>query len=118
MTLSLNGFAEACYRDWESMGVGVPIVRSEFYSQYDSPIIPNFHYIVGSDPTINGETVYKKSFQEIADQFVHAVESNIDNEDLLNEISKNGKEYFINNLTCDKIVDKFFKLVDLNLLFD
>ena len=31
---------------------------------------------------------------------------------------QNGKKYFIENLTCDKIVKKFMSLVKLNLLFD
>lgn len=118
ISLSLNGFAEACYRDWESMGIGIPIIRSEFYSQYNSPIIPNVHYISGSEPTINGETVYKSSFEDIADQLIHAVETYIDNEDFLNQISENGKKYFIENLTCDAIVKKFMSLLKLNLLFN
>lgn len=118
ISLSLNGFAEACYRDWESMGIGIPIVRSEFYSQYNDPIIPNVHYISGSEPTINGETVYKSSFQDIADQLIHTVETHIDNEDFLNQISENGKKYFIENLTCNSIVKKFMSLIRLNLLFD
>ena len=117
LSLSLNGFAEACYRDWESMGIGIPIVRSEFYSQYSDPIIPNVHYIPGSEPTIDGETIYKSSFQDVADQFIHTVETYIDNEDVLNKISENGKKYFIENLTCDSIVKKFMSLVKLNLLF-
>ena len=118
ITLSLNGFAEACYRDWESMGIGVPIVRSEFYSQYDSKIIPDFHYISGSEHTINGETVYKSSFKDVADKLISTVESHIDNEDFLNEVSENGKKYFIENLTCDAIIRKFMKLVKLELLFN
>ena len=118
MSISLNGFAEACYRDWESMSVGVPILRSEFYSQYNSPIIPDFHYISGSEPTINGETEYKSSFNNVAEQFIDRIESTINDDKFLNEIANNGREYFVNNITCDSIVEKFLKEVKLDSLFD
>lgn len=116
LTLSLNGQAEVCYRDWESMGIGLPVIRSELYSKYDGELIPDFHYIKGSESANNGIIDYKSSYQNIAEQFIDKIESIINEDDKLTEIGLNSRKYFEENLTVDKIVSNFFKVLDLNLL--
>lgn len=116
LSLSLNGFAEACYRDWESMAISLPIVRSEFYSEYYNQIIPDHHYISATQPPRNGMIEYNTSIEDIAEQFITKVEDVIDNDYYLNQIGINGRDYFEKNIMSDKIKENFFKQVELDLL--
>lgn len=117
LSLSLNGFAEACYRDWESMAISIPIVRSEFYSSYYNEMIPNYHYISATEKPIDGMISYKSSINDIAEQFINKVEEIIDNDELLNDVGMNGRKYFEENITSESIKNNFFKQVNLNMLF-
>ena len=51
-------------------------------------------------------------------EFIDRIESTINDDKFLNEIANNGREYFVNNITCDSIVEKFLKEVKLDSLFD
>lgn len=86
---------EVAYRDFEYLATGVPMLRLEFMTQLNPPLIPNYHYIavdrspfpwsVDSDRE-GGELyveAYKKRFLEVKD-----------NIDFLEFIAKNGKEYY------------------------
>jgi hypothetical protein len=116
MCLSLNGFAEICYRDIEAMATQVPILRSRFLNDYYNELIADYHYIVGSEPCENGFLYYSKSSKEIADQFIDKIENVIDNEEYLNNIALNGRQYYENSCTIKAITNNAIKLIDLNLL--
>jgi hypothetical protein len=45
IALSLAGAGEFCHRDIEALGVGVCLLRPALTQQFDSPLIPNVHYI-------------------------------------------------------------------------
>jgi hypothetical protein len=116
MCLSLNGFAEICYRDIEAMAIQVPILRSRFLNDYHNELIADYHYIAGSEPCENGFLRYSKLAKEIADQFIDKIESVIDNEEYLNNIALNGRQYYENNCTIKSIADNATKLINLDLL--
>jgi len=95
--LSIAGVGEICYRDFEYMAIGLPMIRIEYMTQLNPPLIPNYHYIalprkdfpwdVNKDR--NGGLVYveayKKRFLEVKD-----------NSKFLNFIAKNAREYYYN----------------------
>lgn len=114
--LSLNGFAEICYRDVEAMAIQVPILRSRFLNDYHNELIADHHYIAGSEPCVDGFLRYSKSAKEIADQFIDKIESVIDNEEYLNIIALNGRQYYENNCTISSIANNAVKLINLDLL--
>lgn len=116
LCLSLNGFAEICYRDIEAMGAYVPVVRSEFFNQYFKEIIPNHHYIVGSEPSTNGFLGYSKSPKEIAMQFIDKVEKVINDELYLDTVAYNGRKYYEGNCTVESITENAISILNLNLL--
>lgn len=116
LCLSLNGFAEICYRDIEAMATYVPIIRSEFLNEYYGELIPNFHYIVGSEPCDDGFLRYEKPSKYIAEQFIEKVEEVIENEDYLNFIAENGRKYYEENCNIKAIVKNAIKLININLL--
>lgn len=43
--LGISSLAELCYRDIEYMAVGIPMIRLEYVTKTNPPLIPNFHYI-------------------------------------------------------------------------
>ena len=114
--LSLNGYAEICYRDIESMAIQVPVLRSEFSNDYYEEIVADYHYIVGSEASNNGFLGYNKSPKEIADQFIARIEAVIDDEEYLNSIALNGRHYYEKNCTIQAIANNATKLIDFNLL--
>jgi hypothetical protein len=95
--LSLSSLAEVCYRDIEYMAIGLPMLRLEYMTPFDPPLIPNHHYIsiprdgfewspiadrAGGD---NYVEAYKNRFLEVKDD-----------KEFLEFITKNAREYYIN----------------------
>jgi hypothetical protein len=93
--LSISSNAELCYRDIEYMAIGLPMLRLEYFTPLDPPLIPDYHYIsiprgnficnarqdrIGGDEYIEA---YKKRFFEVKDD-----------KEFLNFITKNAKEYY------------------------
>lgn len=117
MTLSFNGAGEYSIRDFESMGMGIPVLRSQTSSPLYAPFIPGVNYVRASQPSDDAFIIYPcTTFQEIADEFIAAAEGVMNNGELLTQISKNSIEYFDNYVLPGKIVDLFFKQFDLSLL--
>jgi hypothetical protein len=114
--LSLNGNAEICFRDLEAMGAQIPILRSKFSNTYYPELIPDYHYIAGSEPCSNGFLRYDIPSSKIADQFIAKIESVIDNEEYLNNIALNGRQYYEKNGNINSIADNAIKLINLDLL--
>ena len=115
MSLSFNGNGELCLRDFEIMGINVPLVRSELITQLYNPIFPGTHYLRGSDPCDSAWYVYlNKNINDIIDQFVSTVEANITEYEKLKNISENGNKYFNQYCYPEYIIDLFFKLIDIN----
>lgn len=92
---SVGNVGEICYRDFEYMAVGIPMLRLEYRTQVTPPLIPNHHYIAVDrsqfpwDQRYDREggtsyiEAYKKRFLEVKD----------DKEFLL-AIAKNGRDYY------------------------
>jgi len=116
LTLSLNGNGELCMRDFESMGLGIPVVRSEVKSMMSPPFIDGQNYIKGAAPSFDAWFVYGGKDVQIAEQFIHSVETVISNHELLNTVSQNGIQYFDEYCYPEKIAEKFFDVFDLDIL--
>lgn len=121
LTLSLNGNGEYSVREFESMGLGIPIVRSELITPLMKELVPNVNYIRGSQPSMDGGFGYTQilknsldDYKIIADEFIDSIEKCINNEELLTTISKNNLEYFNEYLLEDKIVNHFFSTFELS----
>ncbi|MCB1710975.1 MAG: hypothetical protein KDH96_00390 [Candidatus Riesia sp.] len=116
ISLSLNGYGEICYRDYESMAIGIPVLRSLLRGSYYKPLIPNFHYIVGSESATNGFLKYNSSYEGIADQFIDMFERIYFDELYLNMISLNGRLYYENNIRIENAFENFKRIINLDLL--
>jgi hypothetical protein len=96
MGLSVHGVAEVCHRDFEYLGIGLPMIRLEYMNDtLQPPLIPNYHYISvdrsqfpydGNADRVGGPEyveAYKNRFYEVKDDI-----------EFLEFISTNAKDYF------------------------
>jgi len=117
LTLSLNGNGEWCLRDVESMGLGIPTVRAEMKTPFYKGLNPETNYIKGMEPSANAFMVFPGvSFEEVAQNYITAVENAINDEQLLTSISQNNIDYYDKYLLPNKIVNEFFNVFDLEIL--
>lgn len=118
ISLSLNGNGEFCLRDVESLGLGIPMVRSKILTPFHNPFIPDYHFIAATEPCIDAWCNYRtySSPKQVADLFVHTVESNIDNYDVLSTISANGLEYYHKYQNIDYMINLFFEVINVEKL--
>lgn len=112
LAISIDGRGEFCYRDVECLGVGVPMIRYEFESIFNDPLIPNYHYI--SIPRPKDMVLYRQGTKEHADVFMEKYFEVINNDELLKFISKNAREYYVKNLVYSNILKNTFDILDLN----
>lgn len=95
--LAIPGVGEICYRDFEYLAMGVPMIRLEYITQLNPPLIPNYHYIAverdKNDLQWNchmdqrGGESYVKAYNE---RFLEVK----DDKPLLDFVSKNGRDYY------------------------
>jgi hypothetical protein len=93
---SAAGIGEVCYRDFEYLATGVPMIRLEYMTTLNPPLIPNFHYVsvdrkdfpwgttADRDGGVEYAEAYRKRFLEVKDD-----------KEFLDFISKNGREYYM-----------------------
>ena len=112
IALSVDGRGEFCYRDVECFGVGIPIIRFEYLSSFNSPLIPNHHYI--SIPRPNDMDLYRLGNEGHAKMIEGRYHEVINNKDFLDFISKNAKQYYDENFSLETKIKNTFNLLNLN----
>lgn len=110
--LSIPGTGELCYRDVEYMAVGLPMLRFEYITPWNPKLIPNHHYISIDriDVEVKDERIgsrlhanlYIKRFLEVKDDL-----------EFLNFISKNARDYYMQNIHQLNIINKIIDLFEL-----
>jgi len=117
ISLSFNGYGELAMRDFESMGLNIPVIRSKMSTQFYNKFIPDHHYISSTEPCSEASCSYRGTkIKDLADQIVYCIENNIDNFGRLKTIADNGYDYFNSYSRTNYITDLFFKIVKLDLL--
>lgn len=121
--LSISSLSELCYRDIEYMAVGVPMLRLEYVTTTNPPLIPNYHYIAVDRKKYNipgtkdnpiwstsleragGESyvnAYKERFLEVKDDY-----------EFLDFISLNAREYYKEYCSPTNRVNYLLSLLNL-----
>jgi hypothetical protein len=111
--LSVAGRGEMCYRDIEYMGLGVPFIRFEYTTEFFEPLIPNVHYISVDRPDdlfdwMKLDRLGEKHHAELIIKRYLEVK---DDDEFLNFISKNAKEYYNKYLSPSSSVDFTIKML-------
>lgn len=112
LALSVDGRGEFCYRDVECFGVGIPILRFEYLSIFNQPLIPNYHYI--SIPRPSGMVLYRSGNQDHAELIKNRYFEVIDDMEFLNFISANARKYYNENFELNSKLSNTFNTLNLN----
>lgn len=120
--LSIGGIGEYCYRDFEYMGLGIPMIRAEYNSKSLIPLIPNYHYIA-LDRDSCGLCAHKWdlratdriSEKEYTDAITKKFKHIKDNKELLNFISYNAKQYFEQYIKIDMAIKNSVNIINKEL---
>ena len=118
VSLSLPGGTEICNRDIECFAIGVPVLRPNLQINYPDPLIPNYHYIScyhSCDYTNNGNPEYV-SYEDFKKNLLYTWDMVKNNDEYLNFISKNARDWFVKNCSSDISIDHFIKKIKLDLL--
>ena len=103
---------EMCYRDIEYVSVGLPFIRIEYKDSLHDPLLANHHYI-----SIPREDAYiahsKKGDKGVADLYIQKYLEIKDNDEFLNFISKNQKDWFDKNIKSPNKEKLTFDLLEL-----
>jgi FkbM family methyltransferase len=111
LALSIDGRAEFCYRDIECLGLGIPMIRFEYESKFYEELIPNYHYVSISRP--NDMTIYRKGNDSHAKLLESRFLQVVNDQEFLNFIAKNGREYYEKNCLLDKMINKTLVLSNI-----
>lgn len=120
--LAIPGIGELCYRDIEYMAVGVPLMKFEYITQLNPPLIPDYHYI--SVPRIDTPEDYnsmggiltkeREAEQRHADAYLKRYKEIKDDNVFLNFISNNARKYYETYLHPDTRTKHIIDLLELN----
>lgn len=112
IALSVDGRGEFCYRDIECFAVGVPILRFDYVSIMDDPLIPNYHYI--SLPRPNDMVLYRTGNENHAKLLIQRYYEVLNDKDFLKYIAENARKYYEKNCTMDSIIKNTHRLLNLD----
>jgi len=116
--LSLPGGTEICNRDIECFAVGTPVIRPFINTDYDDPLIPNYHYIsCFSDIKYWNGNPEHSDFESFGDHLLETWNRVRYNEEYLRFISENARRWYEKHCTLDKNLRyllRHIKLEELN----
>jgi hypothetical protein len=119
--LSVPGVGELCYRDVEYMAIGIPMMRFEYITQLNPPLIPNYHYIAidridtEEHKNYNGGPIAaeREGGQEYVNQYLKKFEEIKDDKKFLSFIANNAKEYYNTYLHPSTRLQHIIKLLEI-----
>ena len=88
------------------------MLRYEFLSKMNTPLVPNFHYISVDRP--NDLPLYRDGTKVHADKLIERYREVIGDKEFLEFISKNARQYFDDNLKYENLIPKTFQLLKLD----
>jgi hypothetical protein len=108
-----GGYAcgDFCLRDIELYGLGIPTIRPVFAAETQDPLIPNVHYI-GVDCEFDSEFRYKNP-EQLADNIISKYREVVTQDNFLNEIANNAREWYLRNITSPNITNIILNALEL-----
>lgn len=105
LALSVGGAAngDICYRDVESMALGIPMIRFEYVVALSPNLIPNYHYfsipIPDDLPLQNAVRKDRLGGKRHAELIENRFKEVVGDFDYLNFVSDNARRYYVENLS-------------------
>jgi hypothetical protein len=115
LALSIAGRGEMCYRDVECMAMGIPFIRFEYTTELNPPLIPNFHYVSVDRPDDlkNWMRLDRTGEHHHAEMITKRYLEVINNQEFLDFVSTNAREYYENYLSPTSSIEHTIKLLNL-----
>lgn len=108
---------EFCYREIEYMSIGLPFIRIEYKDSVHDPLLANVHYI--SIPRDVANIEFEKNGERgVANLYIQRYNEVINDNEFLNYISKNQKEWFDRNILSPNREKLTFDLLGLDEWLD
>lgn len=109
VALSLPGLGAACHREFEAFAVGTPVIMPIFRNRYYEKLLPDFHYI----PIRVSEGYGERHPREMAMKIKQMYEVVVNDNGLLNFISKNAMNYYDTYIRYSRSIQWMRKLLEL-----
>ena len=116
INMSLNGAGEICNRDMEILRLGTALFRPKLVTKFNEPLIPNYHYISVDCDSIKDELNHETFYKLKSNLMIQRWNEVIKDRDYIDEVSKNGKEWFERNGTKEKHAELALKLLNFDKL--
>ena len=116
INMSLNGAGEICFRDMEILGLGTALFRPKLTTKFHNPLIPDYHYISVDYDDLKGIMPINKFYDELSNRIYNRWVEVIKDRDFIDEVAKNGKKWFDENVPKEKQADILIKIIDFNKL--
>lgn len=100
MTLSMGMSpysSDVCFRDIEMFGIGIPVIRPQLHVELADPLLPDIHYI-SCDVELDPYTLWTNNSLHAAHIIYEKYKSVVDNEEFLQYISSNAREWYLRNI--------------------
>lgn len=109
INIDINCVGEPSGRMVEILGLGCALLRPRLRHQFKNPLIPNYHYVEVECENLG-------DYKLLADAYIDKFEKIKNDTDLLNFISKNGREYYENYCVTEKWLKDTFNSINLDKL--
>ena len=118
VNMDINCVAEPSGRISQIMGLGTALIRPKLNHKFQNDLIPNYHYILVEHDNFDAEKHHniEKYYQSLSNAYIDTYERVKKEIDLIDFVSKNGREYWENHCLPDKWVSDTVNLIDLNKL--
>lgn len=116
LVLSIGGGGGAicgdfCFRDLDMFGLGIPLIRPKYITEVSDPLIPDYHYI-SVETEFTPEFKYKNP-EILTDNIIKKYLEVINNDDYLNQIAFNARQWYIKNISSVGITTNLINLLEL-----
>lgn len=104
--------SDICYRDIEMFGLGIPVLRPEFRIKMQDQLLPNVHYI-SCDVELDPYTLWTANHRQTANSIYERYLQVVDDDEFLNYIATNAREWYLKNMTEPVVVDNILPLITI-----
>lgn len=116
INMSLNGAGQICFRDMEILGLGTALFRPKLSLDFHNPLIPDYHYISVDYDSIKGVKPKNQYYSLLSDLMINRWNEVVKDRDFINEVARNGKKWFDENVPKEKHGEILINLLDFNKL--
>jgi hypothetical protein len=94
----------------EGFALGTAVLSPKFPQKHHAPIIPDYHFV---EVPFDEENIDSSNFKKLADSYIETFENLKKDKEKIYFISKNARQYYLDNCTIDQHVNLLYNLIDL-----